>query len=358
MSDLSKLREQIDACDDEIIAILKRRMDAVEKIGEIKRNEGGAVYRPERERQIIERLSKHCDGSKLSRAGIEAIFYEIFSLSRSLEGREKVAFLGPFGTYSHEASVSRFGQNAIYEPITSIDGVFRQVERGAAKFGVVPIENNTEGAVAASYDSLGEHESIKVVGEIYLDINHALCGVCADISCLKRIYTHPQAYAQCKKFLAEHGLEEVEFVATNSTAKAAWLAKDDEKGAAICSKIAAKLSNIPVIFERIQDNLGNSTRFFVLSNAFCNKSGNDKTSIIASTDHKPGALFNLLSIFAGLKINITKLESRPDKKHSFKSLFYIDIEGHKDDEIIAKALKSARQSGHEIRVLGSYAVAK
>lgn len=358
MSDLGKLREQIDTCDDEIIAILKRRMEAVEKIGEIKRNEGGAVYRPERERQIIERLSAKCENSKLSKSGVEAIFYEIFSLSRSLEGREKVAFLGPFGTYSHEASISRFGQNAIYEPITSIDGVFREVERGAAKFGVVPIENNTEGAVGVSYDSLGEHENICVVGEIYLDIAHSLCGVFDSISSIQRIYTHPQAYAQCRKFLAEHGLEGVEFVATGSTAKAAQMAKDDAQGAAICSKAAAKLSKIPVAFERIQDNLGNSTRFFVLSSSFCGKSGNDKTSIIASTEHKPGALFDLLSIFAGLKINITKLESRPDKKHSFKSLFYIDIEGHKDDEIIAKALNSAKDSGHDIRILGSYAVAK
>lgn len=350
---LDDLRKEIDKIDDNIADLLASRMEVVEKIGHVKA--GGVIYRPEREKAIIERLEARLKGKKISKKGISAIFYEIFSLSRMLEGGEKIAFLGPFGTHTHEASIARFGLNADFVPLSSIEAVFKEIELGAAKFGVVPFENNTEGAVGASLDCLKKYENIKIIGEIYIDINHCLVSANADIKEIKAIYSHPHAYAQCRGFLSEHGLENVSFIAAKSTAHAAALAREDKASAAICSKAAAKMEDLRIVYEKIQDNENNRTRFFVLSDFGLGQSGDDKTSILAFTEHKPGGLFELLSIFKAHNINITKLESRPIKQKSFKSLFYLDFEGHAKDENIANALSEASKQGHNLKVLGSYA---
>lgn len=353
MKKIENLRAKIDEIDDEILALLNKRMAQVKLIGEEKLKDNSAIYRPERERAILSRLVESKE-NKLKKDAIEAIFYEIFALSRNVEMPQRVAFLGPIGTYTHQAARSRFGACSIYTPLTTIEAVFKEIENKECEFGVVPVENNTEGAVNITLDCLAKYENVKIVAEIYMDIHHSFASLSENIAQIKRIYSHPQGYAQCRKFLDDHGLGEVEFIPTKSTAAAAKTASEDASSAAICSKIAAQISNLPVIFDTIEDNYANKTRFFVLSNFKNSPSGRDKTSILAKTDHKPGGLFGLLSALKNENINITKLESRPIKQKSFKFMFYIDFEGYIDDQNVQRAVSAALAGGHEIRWLGSY----
>jgi len=223
MQNIDDLRVCIDRLDDEILRLIDERMGFVKKIGELKQTAGSAIYRPERERSIISRL----DGGKarnLSKEAIEAIFFEIFSVSRNLEKPQIVAFLGPFGTYSHQAAKSRFGAVSSYLPLSNIEAVFKELDSGEAKYGVVPIENNTEGAVGATLDCLRKYEGVKIVAEIYMDIHHCFASHCDDVSTVDQIFSHPQGYNQCLKFLDDHGLSGVKFTATKSTALAAQMA--------------------------------------------------------------------------------------------------------------------------------------
>ena len=347
---LNELRNQIDDIDTKLLTLLNKRMEIVRKVGEFKNNTDAPIYRPEREKQIIERLSKLSvsQNGLLKKDDIEAIFLEIFSTSRNLERTERVAFLGPLGTFTHQAAESRFGATGKYLPLLNIASVFKSVAFKECKYGVIPIENNTEGIVGVTLDSLRKYD-VKIVNEIYMDIHHSFASLCENIPKIKRIYSHPQAYNQCKIFLEEHNLIDVEFIPTESTAKAAEMAKNDKESGAICSHIASKLYNVPLIFAKIEDNSANKTRFIVISDYKTDKSGNDKTSIIAKTSHKTGALFELLKEFKEKEINLTKIESRPLKDDSFHSLFYIDFEGHIDDENIQTIINK-----NDITWLGSY----
>lgn len=353
MQNIDDLRVCIDKLDDEILRLIDERMGFVKKIGELKQTAGSAIYRPERERSIISRL----DGGKarnLSKEAIEAIFFEIFSVSRNLEKPQIVAFLGPFGTYSHQAAKSRFGAVSSYLPLSNIEAVFKELDSGEAKYGVVPIENNTEGAVGATLDCLRKYEGVKIVAEIYMDIHHCFASHCDDVSTVDQIFSHPQGYNQCLKFLDDHGLSGVKFTATKSTALAAQMAAATPHSAAICSKIAADLYGVPMMFQKIEDNSANRTRFFVLSDFKNQKSDRNKTSILAKTDDRPGGLVDFLQMFRNEGINLTKLESRPVKLRDFKCVFYVDFEGHIDDERVARVLQNAQKNGHEITWLGSY----
>lgn len=353
MKSIDDLRDGIDLIDDEILKLLDKRMEHVKKIGELKQSRGSAIYRPERERAIISRL----DGqniANLNKAAIEAIFFEIFSVSRNLELPQCVAFLGPFGTYTHQAAKARFGAISSYLPLANIEAVFKEVDKKSAKYGVVPIENNTEGSVGVTLDCLKKYESVKVVSEIYMDIHHSLATNEENLSDIKEIYSHPQGYNQCLNFLEDHGLSDVNFIPTKSTALAAKMASTTKGAAAICSKIAADLCKLPIMFENIEDNISNRTRFFILSDFKNQKSDHDKTSILAHTDHRPGGLIELLQMFRNEGINLTKLSSRPAKLKDFKTVFYIDFEGHIDDDRVKRVLDLAGRNGHDIMWLGSY----
>ena len=347
---LNELRKEIDKIDEELLTLLNKRMEIVKKVGELKNSTNAPIYRPEREKEIINRLTKisKSQNGLLKKEDIEAIFLEIFATSRNLERTERVAFLGPMGTFTHQAAESRFGATGKYLPLLNIEAVFKSVSFKESKYGVVPIENNTEGIVGVTLDSLRKYD-VKIVNEIFMDIHHSFASNQEDITKIKRIYSHPQAYNQCKIFLEEHSLIEAEFIPTESTAKAAQLAKEDEQSGAICSHIAAKLYNLPLLFAKIEDNQANKTRFIVISDYKTQKSGNDKTSIIAKTSHKTGALFELLKEFKEANINLTKIESRPLKDDSFHSLFYIDFDGHIDDENVKKIIDK-----ENITWLGSY----
>jgi chorismate mutase/prephenate dehydratase len=221
-----------------------------------------------------------------------------------------------------------------------------------AKYRVVPIENNTEGAVGETLDCLGSYDDIKIVSEIYMDIHHSFATKAESVEEIKRIYSHPQGYNQCRKFLEEHQLLDVEFIPTQSTAQAAQKAANEKDAAAICSHIGAKLYNLPILFGKIEDNLANRTRFLILSD-FKNKPGvQNKTSILAKTDDKPGGLVEFLQSFQDAKVNLTKIESRPAKERGFKTIFYLDFEGHIDDANVQDVLD--RNKKHQIKWLGSY----
>ncbi|WP_024789069.1 prephenate dehydratase [Lebetimonas sp. JH292] len=350
MLDLKKLREGIDKIDDNVLKLLNKRMEIVKKVGEIKNSSNTPVYRPEREKEIIERLNRlsQAQNGILKKEHIEAIFLEIFAISRMLERSERIAFLGPVGTYTHQAAEHKFGANAKYLPLLNIEAVFKAVHNKEAKYGVVPIENNTEGVVGITLDSLKKY-NVKIVSEVCLDIHHSFASVQDELANIKRVYSHPQGYNQCLNFLETHGLLDVEFIPTESTAKAAELASKDEKSAAICSKIAAKLYNVPLLFEKIEDNLANRTRFIIISDFKTQKSGNDKTSVIAKTSHKTGALFNLLKKFKDKNINLLKIESRPNKDDTFNTWFYIDFEGHIEDKAVKNLIEE-----ENMLWLGSY----
>ncbi len=346
---LEQLREEIDAIDNEILKLLNKRMRVVQEVGKLKQSDKSAIYRPEREKSILDRL-KSLNKGPLNDDAIDAIFLEIFAVSRNLERPERVAFLGPEGSYTHQAAESRFGAMSSYLSISSIEGVFKVLENSEAKYGVVPIENNTDGAVGITLDCLGKYDS-KIVAEVYLDIHHSFASLAEDIKEIKRIYSHPQGYNQCRNFLEEHFLFEVEFIPTKSTAEAAKLAREDKHAAAICSHIAAKMYNLPVLFEKIEDNLANRTRFLILSDFKNQKGVHNKTSILARTDNKPGSLARFLQAFQDENINLTKIESRPSRDKNFQSVFYIDFEGHIDDENVKKVLEIYKD---QIKWLGSY----
>ena len=235
MSDIESYRKEIDGIDNHILMLLNERMEIVKAIGKVKQTSGTAIYRPEREKEILDRL-KSLNKGVLNAEAIDAIFLEVFAVSRNLEFPEKVAYLGPEGSYTHQVAESRFGAMGNYIGVNSIEAVFHVLENGEAKYGVVPVENNTEGAVGTTLDCLGKF-SAKIVAEIYMDIHHSFATACEDIKKIKRIYSHPQGYNQCRRFLEEHMLLGVEFIPTKSTAEAAQKASKDSEAAAIRCQI-------------------------------------------------------------------------------------------------------------------------
>ena len=355
MKTLDDCRVAIDDIDDEILRLLNERMKIVERVGEIKNGVGGAIYRPEREKAIINRLSglSEKNGGLLNQKAIEAIFLEIFAVSRNLELPEKIAYLGPEGTFTHQAAESRFGAMSEYVSLNSIEAVFKELEAGRAKFGVVPIENSRDGVVGETLDLLAKAQ-VKIVAELYMPIHISFATKAKNIKDIKKIYSKDKGFGECREFLNEYGLMNVEQIPVESTAKAAILASEDENSAAICSHIAAKLYGIPVLYENIEDVHDNTTRFVILSDFKNGISGHDKTSILVRLKDavEAGALVHFLQDFDEEKINLSKIESRPSKdKGGFGYWFYIDFYGHIDDKKIQKVL--SKHDG-EVTWLGSY----
>ncbi|NWF66886.1 MAG: prephenate dehydratase [Campylobacterales bacterium] len=350
MSQLVDLRNEIDLIDNTILELLNKRMGVVKRVGELKHTTNQPIYRPERERDILNRL-KLLNKGLLSESAIDAIFLEIFAVSRNLERVENVAYLGPEGSFTHQAAESRFGANSEYLSMKSISAVFKTLESKRAKFGVLPIENSSDGIVGETLDLLGESD-LKIVAELQMPIHHSLGTTCQHLSEIKKIYSKDIAFGQCRNFLSDYNLENVELIPIESTAKAAKMASIEPNSAAICSSIAAKLFNLPVLFNNIEDNTNNTTRFVIISDFKTEKSGNDKTSILAKITDKPGGLVEFLKDFQDLKINLTKIESRPAKdSKTFNYWFYIDFIGHVDDENVKMVLEKHK---NDIKWLGSY----
>ncbi len=351
---LDLLRQHIDALDDQLLTLLNQRMDYVRQVGELKRTTNALIYRPEREKQIVDRLCTQNNGL-LNRAAIEAIFLEIFAVSRNLELPERVAFLGPDGSFTHQAAESRFGAMSTYMPLPTIQSVFDSVETGRARFGVVPIENNQEGVVNETIDLLYERD-LTIAAEAELSIHFTFATQAEDLSKLTHIYSKDIAFRQCSRFLsAQFDGQPVDFVPVESTSKAARLASQQPYSAAICSHIAAKLFGVPVLFDNIEDSDLNRTRFLILAKNFVNQpSGHDKTTLIVRLPdtERPGVLAAFLQEFDARQINLTKIESRPLRDGAtFRYWFLIDCEGHEQDEAVRQILNHHRA---DIKCLGSY----
>jgi len=353
---LDDCRDAIDTIDNEILELLNQRMNVVHRVGEIKSDTGGAIYRPEREKAIIQRLTNlNSQGSNLLNASaIEAIYLEIFAVARNLELPERIAYLGPEGSFTHQAAESRFGAMSEYLSLNSIESVFKTLESKRAKFGVVPIENSRDGIVGETLDLLAK-SSMKIVAELYMPIHVCFATKAESLLDITKIYSKDKGFGQCREFLSAHGFNDIELIPVESTAKAAILASEDESAAAICAHIAAKLYGVPTMFENIEDEHDNATRFVILSDFKNAISGEDKTSLLVRLNDavEAGALVHFLQDFDAEKINLSKIESRPskDKDGGFDYWFYIDFYGHIDEEKIQKVL--AKHSG-EVTWLGSY----
>ncbi len=343
---LDELRENIDRIDDTLLELLNERMEYVHGVGELKNTTGAPIYRPEREQAILNRLKAQNDG-KLTDSAIDALFLELFAVARNLELPERVAYLGPEATFTHQAAESRFGAMSAYLPIGSIKGVFREVDSGKAKFGVIPIENNSNGIVSDTIQCLSQYD-LKIIAEVVVEIHHVLASTKDDLRQIKKIYSKDIAFGQCSQFLEDFGLDEVEQVPVESTAKAAKLAAKTPHSAAICASVAATMYNLPILFENIEDDGENKTRFFIVSNFDNAPSGNDKTSILVKLPNTPGALVEFLNDFEKAHINLTKIKS-----HIVEgiSIFFLEFNGHREDEKIHKIFEKHQAS---IKFLGSY----
>ncbi len=350
--DLESLRKQIDSIDNNLLELLTNRMNVVKEVGKLKRSSNTVVYRPEREKSILDRLEEMSQGM-LNRQSLEAIYLEIFAVSRNMELPERVAYLGPEGSFTHQAAESRFGATSDYLSLPNIKSVFENVETERVRFGVVPIENNQEGTVNETIDLLCE-KNVKIVAEFPMRIHFTLASLEDRLQNIEVIYSKDIAFNQCKNFLNDYFPEHVRKVAVTSTSRAAQLAMENQHAAAICSPIAAKLLNVPVLFSNIEDSPNNTTRFLIISRNILNQpSGEDKTSILAKISDSPGALVNFLQEFKARSINLTKIDSRPARiKDSFKYWFLIDFDGHHTDANVQEILG---QYADTITFLGSYA---
>lgn len=351
--DLSEYRREIDRIDDEILRLLNERSKSVVEIGKLKKEKDAEanLHTPGREAAIIERLTKQNTGPFPTDA-IRSVYREIMSASLSLEGPQKVAYLGPRATFTHMACMQKFGSSAQYVPVHSIKEVFSEVERGRANFGVVPIENTTEGVVNHTLDMFID-SNLLIYGEILQEVSHHLLSKSGLMGDVKKIYSHPHAIAQCRNWL-ETNLPHVPVAEVASTAAAAELCMEEPSSAAIASELAGQLYGLKVIKARIEDNLNNFTRFLVLSQKPPERTGKDKTSLMLSVKDKVGALYDLLRPFASHGISMTKIESRPSRRKAWEYIFFVDVEGHIEEERVHKAVEEIKGRCLFMKILGSY----
>jgi chorismate mutase/prephenate dehydratase len=351
--EIEKLRREIDALDDELAALVQRRAGLAQKIGALK---GGApAYRPERESEILHRVSKV--RGPLAGERIAAVFREIISACRGLEESIRVSYLGPEGTFSEQAVRKHFGRALDALPAASVDEAFRRCESGAAQFTVVPVENSSEGAVGRTLDLLLA-TPLRICGEIELRVHQNLMSRAEKISSVKRIYSHAQSLAQCHGWLNQN-LPGVERVPVTSNAEAARRAADEAGAAAIAGEAAAERYQLGVLARSIEDDPNNTTRFLVLGHLEPGPTGRDRTSLVMSAENKPGAVHALLTPLAQHGVSMTRIESRPARARSalWEYVFFIDVEGHQKDEPVARALGELKRLAPYLKVLGSYPVA-
>jgi len=345
------LRKKIDQIDGKIVGLLNDRASLALKIGQAKSLSNDNVYAPQRESAVLQRVGDLNRGP-LSSQALGAIYREIISASRSLEADLKIAYLGPEATYTHLAAREKFGSAPTFLAAKSIAEVFREVEQGRASFGVVPIENSTEGAVAHTLDQLVESD-VRICAEIFLDIHHCLLSRSGRGEDIRRVISHPQALAQCRRWLANHFphavLEEVA-----STAQAATMAVADASLAAVSSSLAREVYNLELVAANIEDHSSNITRFLVIGRKEPKPGKKDKTSLVFSVKDQPGILHRMLQPLAKSRINLTKIESRPLKDKPWEYMFFIDFKGNREEARVKRAIGDLEKNCLFMKVLGSY----
>jgi len=350
---LDELRKQIDATDAELVRLVNERARLAVEIGKLKRSGAGPVYVPSRERAVYERVLGRNAGP-LSDASLQAIWREIMSASLALEEGARVSYLGPPGTFTHKAAISKFGRSVEYRSAATVRDVFLEVARGHADHGIVPIENSTEGGVNQTIDCFME-TSLKVCSEIYVSVHHHLLAKSRETK-VKKICSHPQVFGQCREHLSVEW-PEIHLVETPSTAAAAEMAAREEGTAAIGSDVAAEIYGLEVLESAIEDNPDNVTRFFVLGRTPGVRTGRDKTSLMFSIRDEVGALYTMLEPFRENRLNLTRIESRPSKRRAWDYVFFVDLEGHSLDEPVRTALDALASRCKMFEILGSYPAA-
>ena len=350
-SKLQELRDNIKQTDREIVRLLNRRAGMSLEIGRIKAELGIEVYDPSQESRVYDNLAKNNEG-ELPFKYVQAIFREIISVSRVLQGPVTVAYLGPEASFAHMAAQYHFGVSSKFFPQTSILHVFEEVEKEKVKWGVAPVENSIEGSVNLTLDKLIA-TTLNIRAEIFLRINHCLLSNHEKMGDIERIYSHPQALAQCQGWLRTN-LPNAVLIEMESTAAAAQRIGKEKEGAAIGSKLAAEVYGLKVISEGIEDRASNTTRFLVIGRGESEPTGNDKTSLLFATPHVPGALYRALQSFADRQIDMTKIESYPVKERLWEYLFFVDLAGHIKDGEIKSSLDALRQKTTFLKILGSY----
>ncbi|HXV28294.1 MAG TPA: prephenate dehydratase [bacterium] len=349
--DLSHLRKKIDELDRKIIGLLNDRTHLVLEVGKMKEKSGREVYAPDREIQVYTKIEEEGGKGPLPKEALKSIYREIMSASLAIEKTPTISYLGPEATFTHLASLSKFGSSVQYVPAASIYEVFREVEQKRADYGVIPVENSIEGAVSHSLDMFIDSD-LKICSEILFAISHNLMSN-SDLKSIRRVYSNPQVFGQCRIWIESH-LPRVELIETSSTTAAAQRAQKEDSAAAIASKLAATLYNLPILAEGIQDFAQNVTRFLVVSRQIPSPTRRDKTSMLVSVKDKVGALYEMLNPIRRSGINMTKIESRPSKKKAWDYYFYIDFEGHVENPKVKKMLKEMENKVKFLKVLGSY----
>lgn len=349
---LPDIRKKIDELDQKIISLLNERTDLALKVGRLKAEAGKEIYAPERESEIYQKIDAQPEGM-LPKEALKSIYREIMSASLSLEKPVTIAYLGPEATFTHLSALSKFGTSVRYFPASSIHQVFQEVEQKRADYGVIPVENSIEGGVTHSLDMFVESD-LKICSEIHFEISHHLMSN-SERPHIKRIYSNPQVFGQCRAWL-ESNFPRVELIETASTTAAAQRAQREDGAAAIASKLAATLYNLPVLAAGIQDYAQNVTRFLVIGRQIPKPTKKDKTSIVVSIKDKVGALYEMLTPIRKYRVNMSKIESRPSKKKAWDYYFFIDFEGHVDHPKIKKMLDEMEGKVKFLKVLGSYPV--
>lgn len=349
---LDDIRKKIDSIDAQLLDLLSQRADLVHEVGVIKKKEGLQIYAPDREDALLRKLVGMNQG-RLPEKSIRAIYREIMSAALALEEDLKIAYLGPEGTWTHQAAIKKFGHSVNYTAHASFADVFDDVARRRADYGVVPIENSTEGAVSHTLD-LFVDSPLRICAQILLRIENNLLATIPKEE-IRTLYSHPQVFGQCKNWILRN-LPEADLVEVSSTTKAAHLAREKagEGAAALGGRLAAELAGLEVLEESIQDRATNTTRFLVIGEQTCPPTGNDRTSILFAVHDRPGSLVAALQAFDSFHINMSKIESRPSKQKDWEYIFYVDLAGHCEEERVAKALGELETHCSLVKLLGSY----
>ena len=352
---LVQIRTAIDSIDGEILERLNRRAALALEVGQVKERQGAAFYVPGREEDLVRRLQDANAGPFPDQA-IRPVWKEIISASLSLEKPLTVAYLGPQGTFTHQACRKQFGLSARYSPVRTIPDVFDAVEKGKTPYGVIPVENTTEGVVTHTLDMFLRSE-LKIVAEVLLRVSHNLLSLSGRAEDVRHIYSHPQPLGQCRGWLEQH-FPEAPVLDATSTAQAAKLAAEDPAAAAVASELAADLYGLRTVEARIEDNPDNFTRFLVIGREIPERGASSKTSILFAVRDAVGALYRMLQPFYECEVNLTKIESRPSKERAWQYVFFVDMEGHVDDAPVHQALGQLEPQCHFLKVLGSYPEAR
>jgi chorismate mutase/prephenate dehydratase len=350
---LAALRTQIDRIDRELVERMNERAELARQIGHIKRSNGEAAYDPSREEMVLERVASANEGP-LSDASLKAVYRELISGSRAIEQHIRVAHLGPAWTYSHLAALHRFGSSVEFVPVASISAAFEEVHAGHSHYGVVPLENSTDGRIADTLDNFSRLP-VKICAEVPLRIHHTLLAAC-DRASIREVYSRPQALSQCRNWLARH-LPNARLIEVTSTSAAAETAAKIPHAAAIASRQAGVHYGLDVLAEDIEDVADNTTRFAVIGHADAKRTGKDKTALMFETEHKPGGLADALSIPKKQKLNLTWIESFPMPGKERGYIFFVELEGHRDDLRVRRAIQALEKRCTRVVVLGSYATA-